>query len=121
MRQILAKSIVLLLTVSFLTGCSFTKKVEYHEPSYYAFSLNKVELAPIETLTPKGNVIFSDESEEFVLMPTSFYVKMLDLNDVRKRYLVLYKKLYGWALEDVERYDSFVVKQKEAFRALRSK
>ena len=102
----------------FLIGCTSSKEVRYHEPIYYDFNLSSVELKPIEPLEPKKYVGFVDDTHLFVTMPTWFYIKMLDTNDLRKRYLKIYKKLYGWALDDVERYNAFVKEQKRKFERL---
>ena len=39
----------------------------------------------------------------------------------KKVILKIYKQLYDWALEDVERYEKFVKKQKKFFKELNKK
>lgn len=105
--------ILLSITALFLIGCSSTTKVRYVQPNYYEFNLSRVELEPIPQLAVKEHVEFADKSQKFVKMPTWFFLKMLDVNDIRKNHLKIYKKLYEWALEDVERYEKFVERQKK--------
>jgi len=103
----------------FLIGCSSTQ-IKYYEPNYYEFAIAEVDLSPIPELEPKYHVSFLENNSSMVVMPTWFYVKMLDVNDLRKKHLKIYKKFYGWALEDVQRYNNFVKEQKIKFKELSS-
>ena len=102
----------------FLTGCICTKEVRYHEPTYYEFNVTKVELLPINKINPKEYVSFLDEKHKFVKMPTWFLLKMFDIKDAEDKQLEIYKRVYEWSVEDVERYNAFVKKQKEFFKNL---
>lgn len=98
----------------FLTGCG--SKVKYHEPKFYEFNIEKVELDPIEPISAKEHVDFLDENKTTVVMPTWFYLKLLDQSELKNHYILAYQTLYEWAYEDIERYKAFVEKQKAFFR-----
>jgi len=108
---------LLSMMILYWSGCSSTK-IKYHQPIYYEFNLSEVELDPIEPLQPKGYVMFLDPEHRYVKMPAWFYATMLDRNDRRKKHIMIYRQLYEWALEDVERYNAFVAKQKQLFQDL---
>lgn len=99
----------------FLMGCTSTKQI-YHEPKFYEFNLSRVELDPIEQLDLSKSLTFKTKKHEAVVIPVEVFLKMKSINAKRKRHLKIYKQLYDWALEDVERYKKFVKEQKAFFK-----
>ena len=101
-------------------GCTSTKHI-YHEAKYYDFNLSSVELEEIEQIDLSESLSFKTKKHKEVLMSVDVFLKMKKINETRKIHLKIYKQLYDWALEDVERYKKFVKKQKEFFKKLNNK
>lgn len=101
-------------------GCTSTKQI-YHEPKFYEFNLSSVNLEEVEQIDLSKHLSFRSKKHEEVVIPVEIFLKMKSMHKKRKVHLKIYKQLYDWALEDVERYEKFVKKQKKFFKELNKK